>query len=620
MTWKMLPEEKTERSRLFMEAKYSKWRKLDNAALAFPMVTGKDDTRVFRFYCELKETVDEATLQEALDQTMKTYPLFQAVLRKGLFWFYLEHREIRPVVREETKPPCSRLYIPDKKSLLFEVTYYQNRINFEVFHALTDGTGAMHFLQELVQNYLILRHPSAGLPRIDTTKEMTRGVQEEDSFSQYYSSKAPRDKEKKPDAVRLKGEKLLHEDMRITELEIPVDELHKKAKAHGVSITVYVAAVMLCAIAEQVPKSRKNRPITLMIPVNLRNFFPSQSMTNFFGWIEAGHTFEDGTTFEDVLQDVRAQFEKELVKERMAMRMNGYVRLEKNPLLRAVPLELKKGFLMVGANLGSRCITAVYSNIGIVRFPEQYQDYIGQFGFFASTNGLQLCSCSFGNKMVLGFTSKLPDDSIPRSFQNIMKRESLPCKETGSEFPGCGEAQKAEGRKTIQIFTFLCLAVAVLCGMINYLTLGTLNWFWFAAAGCLCAWAIVTVAYTKRRNILKNEMWQLLLVTVLAVLWDHFTGWHGWSVDFVLPFGALAVQCSMVVIAKVNRLEREEYLFYLVQSAGAGCIPLLLLWLNLVHYTQPSVVCSGISILMLAALFIFRKKDTLREFRKKLRM
>ena len=620
MTWKMLSEEKTERSRLFMEAKYSKWRKLDNAALAFPMVTGKDDTRVFRFYCELKETVDEATLQEALDQTMKTYPLFQAVLRKGLFWFYLEHREIRPVVREETKPPCSRLYIPDKKSLLFEVTYYQNRINFEVFHALTDGTGAMHFLQELVQNYLILRHPAAGLPRIDTTKEMTRGVQEEDSFSQYYSSKAPRDKEKKPDAVRLKGEKLLHEDMRITELEIPVDELHKKAKAHGVSITVYVAAVMLCAIAEQVPKSRKNRPITLMIPVNLRNFFPSQSMTNFFGWIEAGHTFEDGTTFEDVLQDVRAQFEKELVKERMAMRMNGYVRLEKNPLLRAVPLELKKGFLMVGANLGSRCITAVYSNIGIVRFPEQYQDYIGQFGFFASTNGLQLCSCSFGNKMVLGFTSKLPDDSIPRSFQNIMKRESLPCKETGSEFPGCGEAQKAEGRKTIQIFTFLCLAVAVLCGMINYLTLGTLNWFWFAAAGCLCAWAIVTVAYTKRRNILKNEMWQLLLVTVLAVLWDHFTGWHGWSVDFVLPFGALAVQCSMVVIAKVNRLEREEYLFYLVQSAGAGCIPLLLLWLNLVHYTQPSVVCSGISILMLAALFIFRKKDTLREFRKKLRM
>lgn len=94
---------------------------------------GKRRYESVSFYCELKETVDEATLQEALDQTMKTYPLFQAVLRKGLFWFYLEHREIRPVVREETKPPCSRLYIPDKKSLLFEVTYYQNRLIRSIF-------------------------------------------------------------------------------------------------------------------------------------------------------------------------------------------------------------------------------------------------------------------------------------------------------------------------------------------------------------------------------------------------------------------------------------------------------------------------------------------------------
>lgn len=34
-------------SRETMDTGYSKWRKLDNAALAFPLVTGKDDTRVF---------------------------------------------------------------------------------------------------------------------------------------------------------------------------------------------------------------------------------------------------------------------------------------------------------------------------------------------------------------------------------------------------------------------------------------------------------------------------------------------------------------------------------------------------------------------------------------------
>lgn len=84
-----------------MKSGYSKWRKLDNAALAFPPATDKNDTRVFRMYCELTEEISPQILQDALDRTMKKYPLFQVVLRKGLFWFYLERRDIRAVAKEE---------------------------------------------------------------------------------------------------------------------------------------------------------------------------------------------------------------------------------------------------------------------------------------------------------------------------------------------------------------------------------------------------------------------------------------------------------------------------------------------------------------------------------------
>ena len=606
-----------------MDTGYSKWRKLDNAALAFPLVTGKNDTRVFRFYCQLKEEVNGEILQAALDQTMEKYPLFQAVLRKGLFWFYLEHRDIRAVVKPETEPPCSRLYIPDKKSLLFQVTYDKNRINFEVFHALTDGTGAMHFLQELVQNYLILAHPQENLPHIESTEEITHGDKEEDSFSQYYSSDTPKDKEKKETAVKLKGEKLVHSDMHITEVAFSVKDIHQKARSYGVSITVLLTAMMLCSIREEIPKNQQKRPVTLMIPVNLRNYFPSQSMANFFGWIEVGYKFSDTTTFEKVLESMKQQFEQELVKEKIAMHMSGYVRIEKNPFVRVVPLEIKKYFLMIGANLGSRSITAVYSNIGIIRLPEEYREYIQHFGIFASTNSLQMCSCSYGDDMVLGFTSKIPDDSIQRNFQRMLSEEKVSHRELKNDFPAYGERQKLEkkeNQRVVQTFSFLCLAVAVICGMINFMTAGTLDWFWFASAGCACAWLVVMVAYFKRRNILKNEMWQLLIISVIAILWDRFIGWRGWSVEFVLPFGALAVQFSIPVIAKVNRLEREEYLFYLVQAGVAGLIPMIPIWVGIVKFVYPSVVCTGISFLTLAALFIFCQKDTLREFHKKLRM
>lgn len=603
-----------------METGYSKWRKLDNAALAFPLVTDKNDTRVFRFYCQLKETVDGEILQQALDQTMEKYPLFQAVLRKGLFWFYLERRDIHATVKQEKRPPCSSLYIPDKKSLLFQVSYHNNRMNFEVFHGLTDGTGAMNFLEELVQNYLILAHPETELPRVEHEEEITPGDQEEDSFSQYYSSEIPRNKEKKPAAVKLKGEKLVHSDMDITEVILNVKETLAKARSYGVSITILLTAMLLCSIQEEIPRNRQKKPVTLMIPVNLRNYFPSQSMGNFFGWIEVGYVFEEDTSFEEVLASVKQQFQEQLQKDKIAMNMNGYVRIEKNPFVRAVPLEIKKFFLMAGANLGSRSITAVYSNIGIIRLPEEYKEYIERFGIFASTDSLQLCSCSYGNQLVLGFTSKIPDDSIQRNFMKMLKKEEISYKEEKNEFPGCGEIQQKEDRKVMQIFSFLCIVVAVVCGMLNYLTLETLNWFWFAAAGCFCGWLVVFVAYAKRRNILKNETWQLLIITVLCILWDHFTGWRGWSLDFVFPFGSLAVLGSVPVIARVNHLESEEYLYYFMQAAMIGCVPLILLWTDLVHYKIPSVVCVGISFLVLAGLFIFQKKNMTREFHKKLRM
>lgn len=571
-------------------------------------------------YFELTEEVQSEILQEALDETMEKYPLFQVVLRKGLFWFYLERRNIRAVAREEKKPPCSRLYIPDKKSLLFEVSYYENRINFEVYHALTDGTGARNFLQELVQNYLIRRHPEAGLPRIEAEEKTTFRDHEEDSFAQYYSSETPKNKEKNPRAVPLRGAMLSHDEMEILEVSIPVKEILAKARSYGASLTAYLSAVFICSIHEEIPRSRQKRPVTLMVPVNLRNFFPSQSMANFFGWIEVGYTFKENTTFEEVLENVKRQFETELVKEKIAMHVNGYVRLEKNPLIRVVPLEVKKYFLMVGAALGSRRITTVYSNIGVVRFPKEYDTYIQRFGFFSCTEALQLCSCSYGDELLLGFTSKIPGESIQRNFLRYLKEDAIPFTEERNDFPGCREEQKKESRRAYQIFTFLCLAAAVLCGVINYMTSDRLNWFWFAAAGSFCAWLVVSVGYTKRRNILKNEMWQLILITVIAVLWDNFTGWRGWSLNFVFPFGTMAVLGSMPVIAKMNHLEPEEYLFYLVQAGIAGCIPIILVWTGIVTFPYPSVICAGISFLVLAGLFIFQQKNTVGEFRKKLRM
>ena len=601
------------------EKRQRRWRKLDNAAQAFPAAAGKKDSRVFRFYCVLKETVDADTLQRALDLTMEKYPLFRSVLRKGLFWFYMEPRELPALVREEDRPPCSRIYVPDQKRLLFEVTYYKNRINLEVFHGLTDGTGAMQFLKELVRNYLTLTYPGHEFPEADGGETLTDSDYEEDSFSQYYTGKKSRSKKSRK-AFQLRGERLEQAEMQITELILSASEVHKKAKEYGVSVTAYLAAAFLYAIYEEVPKSGLKRPLSLMIPVNLRNFFPSGSMTNFWSWIETALDFDENTKLEDVIGKMKEMFGKDSVEKEISGRMNDLVRLEKNPFLRAVPLEIKNLFLLAGTTLGGRSVTAVYSNMGRIQMADTYEDYIERFGFFASTDKMQMCSCSYGDTMVLGLTSKIIDPNICRNFVSILKRDGIECHIQENDFPGYQEKPSRRALMGLKIFSFTCTAAVVICWMLNYLLTFGRWWAGYVTAGVFCTWLLIMVGYRKRKNPLKNGMWQLVIVTAGSLLWDVFTGWQGWSVDFVIPLAILVNMLSMVIISAAGKMEVAEYLFYLVQAGACGLIPFILLIAGAVSVPYPSVICSGVSLLFLLGLVLFKWKDFVREVQKKFRV
>ena len=128
----------------------SKWYSLDNAAKIFPPSKSKKDPKIFRFSVTLFDEVKVDVLNKALNETLDEYPIFKSSLRKGIFWYYLEEENKVYEVKKEDKCPCSKI----SNNNLFEVSVYKNRINLEVDHALTDGTGTLTFLKSLVANYL----------------------------------------------------------------------------------------------------------------------------------------------------------------------------------------------------------------------------------------------------------------------------------------------------------------------------------------------------------------------------------------------------------------------------------------------------------------------------------
>ena len=77
-----------------------KWIKLDNAAKIFPASVSGPDTKVFRFAAELYEPVAPEILQEAVSESAEVFDVYNYVLKRGLFWYYFEKSDLRPVVKE----------------------------------------------------------------------------------------------------------------------------------------------------------------------------------------------------------------------------------------------------------------------------------------------------------------------------------------------------------------------------------------------------------------------------------------------------------------------------------------------------------------------------------------
>ncbi len=600
------------------EQKRAYWRSLDNAAKLFSAASSPKDTRVFRFYCELKEEVKEEILQEALNQTIQKYPVFLSVMRKGLFWHYLEKSELRPVVREEYKEPCSSLYVRDKKTLLFEVTYYEKRINFEVFHALTDGTGATEFLRELVKNYLYLIHEEDLEPVELSNQYLTVKDQEDDSFSRYYDPDFPRKKKKKIRAVQIKKGGKGYEELQINEASMSVKELLGIAREKKVSMSVLLTAAFICAIHEEMSRMQEKKPVILMVPVNLRKIFPSDSMLNFFGYIEPGYQFGGGKdSFEDVLEAVKLYFQENLSKEHMAGRMNELIAIEKHKILKWAPLELKNRCIRAGAKMAEQEVTAVLSNMSVVKMPEDYAQYIEKFGVYTSTNRTELCICSFQDTLSLGFTSRYDSTNIQRNFYRILKELGASVKVAEPDFPEDARPNY-EGKKVLQIFTFCCIAAIVISMMTDIIISPGVHWSVFVAAGCATMWLTMAVGYVKRFDLLKNAAWQLLIMSGICVLWDLGTGWRGWSVNIGIPDICLLIQVVMLIISRIRSLSPREYMIYYVMAAVYSMIlPLILLVTGVIHYRTPSVICIGCSFLLLIGLILFKRKEFKEEMHKK---
>lgn len=416
--------------------KRDSWYKLDLSANVYPTLQRKDFSSVYRISVTLKEPIQPDLLQQAVDLTLPRFPTFKTALRRGLFWRYLEPNDRPgPFVRPDIQNPCMHMNFHADNRYLIRIYYYQKRISLEVFHSLSDGNGALFLLRTITAVYLRLQGHDipATMGVLDINEEPSPG-ELEDAYMKYASSKIcpPRSQ---GSAYRVRG---THEPLNTLNIIcgiIPVDQLLKVTRGYKVSVTEYLNAVLLYALMkkQESDKVLREKPLKLALPVNLRKFFPSDTLRNFITMVYPAIDPRMGDySFEDILLQVHHYMRYYINNKFLNADITTNALTQQNPVIRVVPLFIKDIVVKHFYTRVQDCqSSAGLTNLGVINLSEEMQQHVERFDvlmgqpFSARTN----CAIvSYQHILTINFASGIKETDVERFFFRKLVEDGIPVK------------------------------------------------------------------------------------------------------------------------------------------------------------------------------------------------
>ncbi len=411
------------------------WYRLDNAAVVYSALQRSEYSAVYRFSVVLARDVDPDALRRAVARVMPRFPGFRVRMRRGVFWYYLDGApDFVPVVRTDIANPCQPVRFSSGDELL-RVYYYRARLSVELFHALADGTGALVFLKTLVAQYLReLGHDvpfTCGVLDPDAPPDPAEW---EDAYPRYATSRARRSLGEHA-AYQYAGTPEPFYTLNVTMGLMSAPRVRAEAKKLGATVTEYLAAALIRAliVVQHREGRRREKPVALVVPVNLRPFFETRTLRNFILTVRPCIDPELGEyTFEEIVSQVHHYMRLHLTRQELGAYMTQNVALQRSKLLRLVPSPLKNAAMALGFRLvGERPYSMTLTNPGILTLPDEMRPHVRRAEMILGRSYTGLTNCAAitcGDELCVSFSGAIRETHLEREFFCFLVRRGIPVK------------------------------------------------------------------------------------------------------------------------------------------------------------------------------------------------
>lgn len=170
----------------------------------------------------------------------------------------------------------------------------------------------------------------------------------------------------------------------------------------------------------------------------------------------------------------------------------------------------------------------------------------------------------------------------------------------------------------VRIFLFAAILIEVLFVYLNYKYFNGIWWSVITGAGFAYLYFIARFAVLNDNAGYRSKFLLLTFAGIIyVILIDHVIGYHGWSVNFVLPGGLLFVDVAILFVMFLNRRNWQSYIILEISMIFLSMLPLVLIWMNIVTESFISWLAFAVSVLLFLGTLIIGDRRARNELKRR---
>ena len=163
------------------------------------------------------------------------------------------------------------------------------------------------------------------------------------------------------------------------------------------------------------------------------------------------------------------------------------------------------------------------------------------------------------------------------------------------------------------IYLFLAICLEGVLIYINFITKPQIWWCVISGVALLYFYLVLRYAILGKSGYRSKIITLTILAVLSAIAMDIISGFHGWSVDYVLPAGIVIVDVVILCLMYFNRRNWQSYIIDQLTALVACGVMLILMLFNVITFPYYAIGVQLFTVLLFAGTMIIGDRKARQE-------